>query len=412
MQNWAGNVTFNAARVERPTSLAQLQDIVRQSPKARVVGTGHSFNPIADTDGTLISLRDMPRIVEVDTAAQCVRVDGGATYEDVAPILHGAGFALAALASLPSITLAGAVSTATHGSGDRNRNLSAAVRSLTLVTANGDLATFDRSHPDFAGMVVGLGAMGVVCELTLDVVRQFDIRQNIYLDLPVPSLLADFDGAMSAAYSVSLFTRWQGDVVDQLWIKALDTPEAPVLSFMGARAADRAVHPLPGGDGSRCTIQLGEAGPWHERLFHFPIGSISATGAELQSEFFVQRQDAAAAFAALHAVQDRISGPLFISEIRTIAADDLWLSSAYGQESVGFHCTWKPQWDAVIAAVKVIEATLAPFAPRPHWGKVYTVPAAEVRSRYPRMADFAALVQRLDPEAKFRNDFVDTLLNG
>lgn len=412
MKNWAGNIEFSAAQIERPTSLPQLQAVVRNAAKVRVVGAGHSFNAIADTEGTLISLRDMPRIIAVDCAARTVRVDGGATYEDVAPILHSAGFALAALASLPSITLAGAVSTATHGSGDKNRNLSAAVSSVTLVTANGDLVTYDRSHKDFAGMVVGLGAVGVVSELTLDIIPSFDIRQNIYLDLPIPALLADFDAVMSAAFSVSLFTRWRSDAVDQLWVKSFDAPEAPALSFMGARAADRAIHPLPEGNGDKCTVQLGQVGPWHERLFHFPIGGMSATGAELQSEFFVARKDAPAAFAALHAVQDQISGPLFISEVRSIAADDLWLSSAYGQDSIGFHFTWKPEWDAVIAAVKVIEATLAPFAPRPHWGKVYTMAPADVRSRYPRLADFASLTTRLDPAGKFRNAFVEAVLVG
>lgn len=412
MQNWAGNITFGAAHFASPERLPELQALVREAKKLRVLGSGHSFNRIADSDDTLLSLRKLERLVTVDAAARTVTLDGGATYEDVAPVVHRAGFALGAVASLPNITVAGAVSTATHGSGDRNRNLSAAVSAIKLVTPTGEIKSVRRSDPDFAGMVVGLGALGVISELTLDLIPHYDIRQTVYLDLPVAGLLEDFGGAMASAHSISLFTRWQGDHVDQVWVKALDSAGEPAGSFIGARAADMAYHPVPGRNGEECTPQMGRVGAWHERLFHFPIGGVGASGAELQSEYFVAREHAADAFRTLHAVQEQFAPALFIGEVRSVAADELWLSPAYRQDTVGFHFTWKPDWNAVIAAAGVVEAALAPFAPRPHWAKVFPMAPADVRARFPRMSDFIGLAERHDPDGKFRNPFLDTLLRG
>jgi xylitol oxidase len=412
VRNWAGNIAFAARTHARPKSIDELQQTVRAALKVRVLGSGHSFNRIADTDDTLISLRDLPRRVEIDAAARTVTVDGGATYADVAPKLHAAGFALANVASLPNITIAGAIATATHGSGDRNQNLSAAVNALKLVTANGDIIALRRGDADFDGAVVNLGALGVMAELTLDIVPTFDVRQTVYLDLPVATVIDNLDALTSHAYSVSHFTRWQGNSVDQVWVKALASSGEPATDLYGALPATVACHPIPGLDGSPCTGQFGVPGPWHERLFHFAIGNTASAGAELQSEFFVARADAPAAIAALHEAQDRFSEALFISEIRSVAADTLWLSSAYRQETIGFHFTWRPEWDRTIAAVKVVEAALAPFNPRPHWAKLFTLPATEVQSRYPQMNTFRGLANRLDPEGKFRNSFVAELLFG
>ncbi|MEQ9637499.1 MAG: FAD-binding protein [Devosia marina] len=409
-RNWAGNIAFAARTVVRPRTFAELQDIVRRSDKVRVLGSGHSFNTIADTDDTLVILSDLERRIEIDPAAGTVSVDGGATYADLAPVLYTAGFALPNVASLPNITIAGAVVTATHGSGDANRNLAAAVSGIKLVTANGEILSLSRGDTDFDGAVVSLGALGVLCELTLDIVPSFDVRQNVYLDLPVATVIKNFDTLMSRAYSVSLFTRWQGATIDQIWVKALASAGEPPVDVLGARAATRACHPIPDMDGTNCTAQFGVAGPWHERLFHFAIGNTASAGAELQSEFFVRRADAPAAVAALHAAQEQFSGALFISEMRSVAADTLWLSSAYEQDTIGFHFTWRPDWEPAIAAVKAVEAALAPFDPRPHWAKLFTLPPAVVETRFQRISDFRNLAQRLDPAGKFRNRFVTDLL--
>ena len=409
MRNWAGNIIFSAASVERPTSIEQLQDVVRRAQRVRALGSGHSFNRLADTDGTLVSLADMPRIVEVDSAAHQVRIDGGATYTDIVGALHESGYGLGNVASLPHITVAGAVTTATHGSGDTNRNLAAAVAALKIVTASGEIVSFQRGDADFEGAVVNLGALGIISELTLDLIPGYEIAQNVYVGLPVTNVLDHFDALMSRAYSVSLFTRWQGKAVDQLWVKSIAGGD-PVPEILGARAADRAYHPIPDYDGNDCTPQMGVAGPWHERLFHFPVGHKASAGAEVQSEHFVRRADAAAAFAAIHKVQDQFSSALFVSEVRSVAADDLWLSTAYGQETIGFHFTWKPDWEPTLAGVKVVEAALAPLSPRPHWAKVFTLRPEVIRPLYPRLEDFRALAQRLDPDGKFRNQMVEKLI--
>lgn len=410
MRNWAGNIAFSAAEIARPVTLDDLRAVVSRAEKVRAVGSGHSFNRIADTSGTLISLSALNRVIDIDRSAHTVTIQGGATYGDIVSAVHGAGYGLGNVASLPHITVAGAVGTATHGSGDRNRNLAAAVSALKLVGPDGNITTLRRGDPDFEGAVVGLGALGIVSELTLDLVPSFDIRQNVYLDLPLPALLANFDGLMASAYSVSFFTRWQGDVVDQAWIKALPDGSEPAGEILGARAADRAYHPIAEFDGAQSTIQMGVVGPWHERLFHFPVTDTPSAGAELQSEFFVARADALAAIQALHAVQETFSGALFVSEIRSVAADELWLSSAYRQDTIGFHFTWRPDWEPALAAVRSVEAALAPFRPRPHWAKVFTIPSTEIASRYPRFDDFRQLADRLDPAGKFRNRYLEDVV--
>lgn len=412
LRNWAGNITFSAAAIARPESVDELSETVRRADKVRVVGSGHSFNRIADTEGTLVSLGQLPRRVDIDADARTVTVDGGATYADIAPALHEAGLALANVASLPNITIAGAVVTATHGSGDRNQNLSAAVAALTFVTADGELVSLRRGDADFDGAVVNLGALGVIAEMTLNVVPSFDVRQTVYLNLPVTTVIGNLDALTSCAYSVSHFTRWQGNAVDQLWVKALASAGEPPADILGALPAAAPCHPIPGMDGSVCTGQFGVPGPWHERLFHFAIGNTASAGAELQSEFFVSRADAPAAIAALHAAQDQFNAALFISEIRSVAADTLWLSSAYDQDTIGFHFTWRPDWDSTIAAVGAVESALEPFNPRPHWAKLFTLPGPQVRSLYPRMSAFQDLVQRMDPSGKFTNAFVADLLRG
>ena len=410
LRNWAGNIAFGAASFEQPASLEALQEVVRGADRARALGSGHSFSRIADTDGTLISLAQLPRQIDIDVPNRTVRVDGGATYANLAPELHGAGLALQNVASLPHITIAGAVSTATHGSGEGKRNLAAAVSGVEIVTASGEIVSFRRGDAEFEGSVVSLGALGIVSALTLDLVPHFDIRQNVYRGLELPVLLDDFEAIMGSAYSVSLFTHWQSDSIDQVWIKALADDAAPADHFRGAPAASGPMHPIPDMDGRDCTAQMGLAGPWHERLFHFPIGHKASAGAELQSEFFVSRADAPAAIRAMQAVRQRFADALFVAEIRSIAADDMWLSPTYGRDSIGFHFTWRPEWERTIAAVGVIEAALAPFDVRPHWAKVFVTPWPVVQSRYPRLDAFRALADKLDPDGKFRNPMVHDLL--
>lgn len=410
--NWSEHVAFGAASTHMPTSVGEVQQIVRSAKKVRVVGTRHSFNHIADTAGALVSLRAMPRRAEIDSAARTVTIDGGMTYAELAPVLDAAGFALPNLPSMPDFTVVGAVSTATHGSGNGNPNLASAVRGLEIVTASGEVLSISRGEPDFDGMVVALGALGVVVALTLDIVPSFEIRQTVYRNLPFDTVVGNFDAIMGSAYSVSLFSHWNKDVVDQVWLKArLDQP-APGTSFFGGSPADGEMSPVLGKVPFGTTGQLGVPGVWYDRLPHARIGSLPAEGYEYQSEYFVARRDAPEAMRALKAVEGALHPALVVSEVRTVAADRLWLSTNYGSDSVGLHFSMVRDWAVVRAALEVIERALMPFHPRPHWGKLFVMPAARVMAAHPRLGDFRVLCARHDPAGKFRNAFLDEFVFG
>ncbi|NJP28828.1 FAD-binding protein [Microbispora sp. SCL1-1] len=413
--NWAGNITFRAAEVERPSSVEELRALVARSEKARVLGSGHSFNHIADSPGALISLDALPPEIEIDGGSSTVRVAANVRYAELGRRLHEKGYALPNLASLPHISVAGSCATGTHGSGDANGGLATSVRAIEMVTAEGELVTLSRDADGdrFAGAVVALGALGVVVAMTLDVVPSFDVRQRVFEGLPAEVLDDRFDAVMSAAYSVSLFTDWRTSRINQAWVKervGADAAEGfhePGGGFFGAAPADGPRHPVPGVSAVHCTAQLGVPGPWFERLPHFRPDFTPSSGEELQSEYMVPRQHASAAFRALDAIRDRIAPVLQISEIRTIAGDDLWLSPSQGRDTVAFHFTWIKDPAAVTPVLTAIEERLAPFGARPHWGKLFTLPADVLRTRYERLDEFAALARHYDPRGVFANEFVE-----
>ena len=414
--NWAGNYRYASSELLEPGSLEEVRDMVVRSNRIRALGSRHSFNGIADTDGSQISLRKMNRVIELDGERHTVTVEGGILYGELCRYLNEQGYALHNLASLPHISVAGAVATSTHGSGDRNAGLAAAVRSITLVKADGEVAVLTRgTDSDFEGAVVGLGGLGVVAKLVLDVVPSFEISQTVYDRLPLSALEAGgLDAVFSAAYSVSLFTNWERPEFNQVWVKRKITgkgeehsgPASP--DFFGASSAPAKRHPVPGQSEVNCSEQLGVPGPWHERLPHFRMDFTPSAGNELQSEYFVPRQHAYKALRALEGIRERISPLLYISEVRTIAADSFWMSPCYEQDSVGLHFTWKPEWDRVRQLLPLIERELAPFDARPHWGKLYTMDPKRVQGLYERLPDFRRLLLRYDPAGKFRNGFLDT----
>jgi xylitol oxidase len=417
LTNWAGNYAYVAARLHEPESIEQLRDIVRSVPRLRVLGSRHAFNDLADTTGDLVSLARLPRVLELDRRAGTVTIDGAMRYGDLCPALDAAGFALPDLASLPHISVAGACSTSTHGSGDRLGSLSTAVSGLEVLSADGEQCSFtrDRDRNEFNGAVVSLGALGVITSLTLQLQPAFRMRQHVYEGLPLRAGLDHFDEITSSAYSVSLFTEWRAPEFDQVWLKRRVTDGEdfePPDTFFGATLATRQSHPIDGMPPEACTPQLGVPGPWHERLPHFRMDATPSAGNELQSEYQVPRHRAVEALQALEPLRERIAPLVQISEIRTIAADDLWLSPSFGRESVAIHFTWLPDWTAVSGLLPLIEAALAPFEPRPHWGKLFTIPPDQLRPRYPKMREFGALIARHDPAGKFRNAFIDRYVFG
>lgn len=409
--NWAGNITFSARELHRPASPSALRALVAGSRQVRVLGSGHSFNRLADVDGdaadtALISLSALEPCVDVDTAARTVRVSGGVRYAELARRVASAGLALPNMASLPHISVAGSVATGTHGSGNANASLAEVVRAVELVTADGQTRVLSRGDDGFEGAVVSLGALGVVSALTLDLEPAYTVRQHVFGELPLAGL--DFEAVSAAAYSVSLFTDWRGPRFDQVWLK--QRGEDPV-DFPWAAPASEPHHPVPGMPAVNCTRQLGVPGPWHERLPHFRAEFTPSSGAELQSEYLLPREHALAALHVLDSLRGEVAPVLQVCEVRTVAADTQWLSPAHGRDTVAFHFTWVPDTAAVLPVVALVEERLARFAPRPHWGKVFAADPAGLGARYPRAADFAALARRLDPGGKFRNAFVRAFLS-
>ncbi|MDQ0834174.1 xylitol oxidase [Streptomyces achromogenes] len=408
--NWAGNITFAAKEVHRPHSLDALRSLVAAAGQVRVLGSGHSFNRIAEPggEGVLLSLGALTGGVEVDTVARTVRVGGGVRYAELARRVHEHGLALANMASLPHISVAGSVATGTHGSGVGNGSLASSVREVEVVTADGSTVVLERGDERFGGAVTSLGALGVVTALVLDLEPAFRVEQHLFTELPLEGL--DFETVAGAAYSVSLFTDWDAPGFRQVWLKR--RTDEPLADFPWAAPAVRALHPVPGMPAVNCTEQLGVPGPWHERLPHFRAEFTPSSGNELQSEYLLPRRHAVAALRAIDAIRQTVSSVLQICEVRTVAADEQWLSPSYGRDTVAVHFTWIEDTASVLPAVRAVEAALEPFDPRPHWGKVFETPAATVRGRYPRMDDFTALARALDPAGKFANDFVRDVLGN
>jgi len=406
--NWAGNITFGAPDFYRPASVGELRTVVARARQLRVLGTGHSFNDMADSPGAQVSLAGLPPEVEIDSAASLVRVAAGLSYASLAGQLDRHGFALRNLASLPHISVAGACATGTHGSGPANQNLSAAVTGLELVTADGDVVELSRGDAACPGAAVHLGALGAVTHLILELVPSFEVSQRVYEGLPLDVLDDHFAAIMASGYSVSMFTDWRAPRLTQLWIKSRTEDGPPAIEtepWFTAAPAPSTRHPVPGMPPETCTQQLGVPGPWFERLPHFKPEFTPSAGDELQTEYLLPAEHAVPAQHALRQVSERIAAALRICEIRMIAADELWLSPAYRQDSVAFHFTWLPDTAAVLPVVSLVERQLAPFGPRPHWGKIFSIPAADLHASYDRLPDFLDLARHYDPAGKFRNAY-------
>jgi xylitol oxidase len=410
--NWAGSHTYAAERLHRPASVEEVQAIVAGARRVRALGSRHSFTDIADS-AELLSLEGLPSAIAVDRAAGTVSLSGGTRYGELAEALKADGVALHNLASLPHISVAGAIATATHGSGTGNGNLATAVAGLELVTSSGELVAARRGDADFDGFVVGLGALGAVTRVVLDLEPAYEVRQRVFEGLSWAALDEHFDAIAESGYSVSVFTRWN-ETVDQVWVKSrlTDAPEEARAELFGAVPATVERHPILGLDPVHCTPQLGVPGAWSDRLPHFRMGFTPSAGEEIQSEYHLPRRHAGPAIAALHELGDTMRPVLQVTEMRTIAADRLWMSPQYEQDTVAFHFTWQRDPDAVRRVLADVEAALAPFDARPHWGKLFLAGAGEIARLYARLPDFRALAERLDPRGAFRNAWLERHVLG
>ena len=415
--NWAGNLTYRTNLFHTPGTLEEVQEIVRTAERIRPLGSTHCFNTIADSTFSQISVEGVDIPIEIDADKMQVTVGAGLRYGQLAPYLHERGFAIHNLASLPHISVAGACATATHGSGVQNGNLATAVVAIEFINAAGELVTLSRDQDGdrFAGAVVGLGCLGVVTRVTLEMESTYEMAQHVYLNQPMDQMIEHFDAIMSSEYSVSIFTDWNVQAHNQIWLKkkqaAGPLQDAPAM-YYGAQLADRDVHPVLRIAAESCTPQQGVIGPWFERLPHFKMDFTPSSGKELQTEYFFDRSHAADVLEVYLSMAEQLAPILMISEIRTVAQDDLWLSTAYGRETFVVHCTWEQEWDALQALLPELEAALAPYDPRPHWGKNFLMGREELASKYERMDDFRSLAAVYDPSGKFRNDFVNEKIFG
>jgi xylitol oxidase len=414
--NWAGNYKYSTDKLLLPNSVEEVQHMVKSSKRLKPLGACHSFNGIADSTVEQISLKNLNEMA-LDKESHTVAVGAGVTYGQLAPYLDAQGFAVHNLASLPHVSVAGACATATHGSGNKNGNLATAVSALEIVTADGEIVRLSRAKDGdrFHGAVVALGGLGVVTKITLDVQPTFTMRQVVYENLSLTQLENHLEEIFSSGYSVSLFSDWQNHRATQVWIKSrveAGKPFEMAPEFFGAKLATVKLHPLAGHSAENCTEQLGIPGPWYERMPHFRMNFTPSSGQELQAEYFVPRDKGYEAILAVEKLRDQITPHLFISELRTIDADDLWMSTAYKRKSMAIHFTWKPEWPAVQKLLPVIEETLAPFEARPHWAKLFTMKSSRLREVYERMPEYKALLKQYDPQGKFRNDFLNTNIYG
>lgn len=415
--NWAENLTYQAEKLHEADTRQAVQLVIKNNDKLRALGTRHCFNDIADTPANQVSVLSQNQVFELDEEAMTVTVEAGMTYGQLGPWLHERGYALPNLASLPHISIAGACATATHGSGLKNGNLPSAVVAMQFIDGGGNYQNLSREKDGdkFAGAIVHLGSLGVLTRLTLKIEPTFEMVQHVYQDLPVSELENNFEAIMSAGYSVSLFTDWQSDKVNQVWIKSKVgevSPQVGEPEFYGAKLFDRKVHPILDHPAESCTEQMGIKGPWYERLPHFKLEFTPSSGKELQCEYFVPLRHAVAGYKAIQELNRELAPILMISEVRTIAADDFWMSPCYGQDCVAFHFTMKQDREYLDKLLPDIESALQELEGRPHWGKVFITPKARLEALYPKLPDFLALMREYDPNGKFINEYMRAHLVG
>ncbi|WP_314504514.1 D-arabinono-1,4-lactone oxidase [uncultured Microbacterium sp.] len=401
-RNWAGTHEYTAPRIVTASTVDEVQRVIAGGGPVHAMGTRHSFTDLPDTTGTLLDLAGLTGGFALDTEAGTVTVAAGTRYGVLALWLDERGYALHNLGSLPHISVGGATATATHGSGNTNGVLTSAVRGIRYVGADAQVHEVSQGEPDFDALAVGLGAFGVLVSLTLAVQPTYRARQDVYKEVSWDAALEQFDEITGAGYSVSVFTRWEPDLLGDVWVKTrLDADDDPVPDALLNGSRVIGANPL---EGLPDLTELGGVpGPWLARLPHFRLEGKPSFGDEIQSEYFVARSDAPAALRAVRELAPQIQPVLFVSELRTAASDDLWLSGAYQRDFLAIHFTWHNDDAGVRAVLPLIEQALAPFGARPHWGKLHLFDADAMARVHPRLGDARAVFERLDPEGRFVN---------
>lgn len=408
-KNWVGNLQYNSKKYFQPERVGQIQELVKNSKRIKTLGSRHCFNSIADCDETHLSLAKMNKMLAIDENEMTVTIEGGAQYSDFCVELNEAGFALPNLASLANISVVGACATATHGSGVNNQSLASSISEIELVDGNGGIITLSRQKDaeKFNGVVVNIGAIGIVTKLKLDIEKSFQVRQDLFENLSIEQLAENFDEITSSGYSVSLFTNFQKSIRVMNIKRRIDENISDLpKEFFGATAAKESINSRGIPDTNR-SPQMGVSGCWFECLPHFKFSKQLIQGEEIQSEYYVERKNAVEAILALEEISNIIFPQIIVAEIRSIKADNHWLSPFYRGDSVGIHFSWKLNEREVMKILPEIEKVLAPYKPIPHWGKLFTISREELHAYYPKMSEFIGLCEEFDPNGKFRNEYLN-----
>lgn len=408
LNNWGGNLQFRQEALAQPETLAELATLIRDN-QVRPAGTLHSFSPIATGEGIMLSAAGLKVAPAIDPASKTARVGAASRYGDIALALEAQGLALRNMGSLPHISLAGASATGTHGSGDGNQILSASLISFSFLNHKGELITLRRGDDLFEPCRLGLGAHGLWVEAELSVVESYQMRQDIYRDIPWAYFLEDPARLSAAGYSVSLFGKWGSDTIDQAWVKSRVSDGTPPAEIAGIRAATESLKELAPGVGDNLTEQAGRPGPWLHRLPHFRLDATPSAGDEIQTEYFFTRDQIVGAIEVVHSLAHEVNPVLIITEIRSIAQDDAWLSPMRRGDSIALHFTFKNDVPAVTRVVEKLEAALAPFNPIPHWGKVNGFTGEQLAAVHPKLAEARTVFDELDPEGKFSSPYLRSL---
>ena len=424
--NWAGNQTCAPFALERPSTESELVHIVKEAAahdrRVKVVGAGHSFTPIACTDGHLIDLSDYGRVLEHDAAAGTVTVQAGISLSTLCDELDRLGLALENMGDIAYQSIAGATSTATHGTGTAFGNLATQIVGLRLITGDGSVV--DCSPSENADVLdvarVGLGALGVVSTVTLRCPPAFRLHA-IEKPVPVDDVLADFDGFMDSADHVEFYwipqTRWA-------LTKRNRRTDEPIAARGRAKEFLDDIVLGNGGFGLMCRLgrrwpraipQLAKRIPTGPSTVEYTDRSDKVfTSPRLvrfyEMEYAIPREAVPEALNRVRALVDRMNVPIsFPVEVRVVASDDIPLSTAHGRKTgyIAVHVYRGTPYDQYFQGV---EAIMNDYEGRPHWGKMHFQSAETLAPRYPRWGAFQAMRDQLDPERRFTNPYLDRVL--
>ncbi|MFE6917719.1 D-arabinono-1,4-lactone oxidase [Streptomyces rubiginosohelvolus] len=425
-RNWARQQSCSPARIERPANERQLSEAIdragRDGLRVRPVGSGHSFTDTCLTDGVIVDQSAMQRVLDVDTETGLVKVEAGIKLHRLTAELHRYGLALENQGDIDKQSLAGALATATHGTGERFRNLSANVVGCRLVTATGEVVEIDeeRDADAWRAARVSVGALGVISQYTLRCVPAFRIHRVDEVR-PVTEVLADLDRLVAAHDHFEVLALPHTDKVLTYASRRTDRPAAPprrlaawwnddVLSNVGLGAATHLARLVPGAAPRVARAMSGVVGRYEQLDDSHGVYAHERRVRFTEMEYAIPRAHAAEALQRVRTlIAERRLPVVFPIELRFTAPDDAFLSTAYGRDTayLAVHHVVPAEYEAFFRAV---EAIMDEYDGRPHWGKRHFQTAATLAARYPAWQEFQSVRARLDPDGMFTNDYIARVL--